>query len=410
MTSVTRKIERRLSIVGYWVTMPHTESIQRRNIQNILTRDFLLGFLALFTFLASYHSLIPTLPIYLAELGSNEREIGVLIGVVGVASLVSRLLVGGALLRYSEKSVMMVGALLSAFSFLSYALFSPFWPFFIARFLQGIAFACIDTAVLALVVNVTPQKYRGQAIGYVLLASSLSMAIAASLGVFLGNQYGFAVLFLSCAGLSLCCFLLSYMVRGQKVDGPDKTVSAHSPRLLNLNIIVPAMVTFLNYFVGAALFAFIPLYGVKCGVKNPGFFFSAIAIMLFTGRTLGGRILIAYDKEKIISTFLFLMVVALVILSFSRSLPMFVFVGLLWGTGLAFVVPAAMAYALEYAGSSGGTALGTHQSFMDLGMALGPVIMGLLVPLTGYRAMFLCLALICLANIGYFHFYVRRKK
>jgi len=395
--------------VEYWVTMRHTEGIPRRAVQNILTRDFVLGFLALFAFLASYHSLIPTLPIYLAELGSREREIGVLVGIVGVASLVSRLLVGRALLRYSEKSIMMVGALFSTFSFLSYTLFSPFWPFFIARFFQGMAFACVDTAVLALVINVTPQKYRGQAIGYVLLASPLSMAIAASLGVFLSNQYGFAVLFLSCVGLSLCSFLFSCMARGREVDGPDKAAPAGGSHLFDLNIVAPAVVTFLNYFVGGALFAFIPLYGVKCGITNPGFFFSAIAVMLFTGRTLGGRILVAYDKEKTISTFLFLMALALVILSFSRSLPMFVFVGLLWGTGLAFVVPATMAYALEYAGSSGGTALGTYQAFMDLGMALGPVIMGLLIPLTGYRIMFLCLALICLANISYFQLYVRRK-
>jgi predicted MFS family arabinose efflux permease len=394
----------------YWVTMRHTEGIPRRAMQNILTRDFVLGFLALFAFLASYHSLIPTLPIYLAELGSREREIGVLVGIVGVASLVSRLLVGGALLRYSEKSVMMVGALLSAFSFISYTLFRPFWPFFVARFFQGIAFACVDTAVLALVVNVTPQKYRGQAIGYVLLASPLSMAIAASLGVFLSNQYGFAVLFLSCVGLSLCSFFFSGMARGREVAGPGDDASAGGSRLFDLNIVAPAVVTFLNYFVGGALFAFIPLYGVKCGITNPGFSFSAIAVMLFAGRTLGGRILVGYNQEKTISTFLFLMALALVILSFSRSLPMFVFVGLLWGTGLAFVVPATMAYALEYAGSSGGTALGTYQAFMDLGMALGPVIMGLLIPLTGYRAMFLCLALICIMNISYFQLYVRRKR
>ncbi len=389
--------------------MRRKECIQRRAIQNILSRDFVLGFLALFAFLAAYHSLTPTLPIYLAKLGSDEREIGVLVGVVAVAALLSRLLVGGALVRYSEKSVMMVGALLSALSFLSYTIFHPFWPFFIARFFQGLSFACLDTAVLAVVVNATHEKYRGQAIGYVLLSSPLAMAIAASLGVFLSNRYSFAVLFLSCAALSLCSFLSSCLVKGREVDKPDIVISAHGPHLLDLAIVIPAVVTFLNYFVGGALFAFIPLYEMRCGIRNPGLFFSAIAIMLFAGRILGGRML-SYDKGKIIPAFLAMLMVALVILSFSRSLPMFILVGLLWGTGLAFVVPASMAFSLEYAGSSGGTALGTYQMFMDLGMALGPVIMGILLPLVGYRAMFLCLALICLMNIGYFQFCVRRRK
>jgi MFS family permease len=106
---------------------------------------------------------------------------------------------------------------------------------------------------------------------------------------------------------------------------------------------------------------------------------------------------------------MFTLMAALVILSFSSTVPMFILVGLLWGTGLAFVNPAAMAYALEYTGSSGGTALGTYQMFMDLGLTVGSVVMGILLPLIGYQAMFLCLAFICLVNIGYFQFYVRKK-
>ena len=46
---------------------------------------------------------------------------------------------------------------------------------------------------------------------------------------------------------------------------------------------------------------------------------------------------------------------------------------------------------------------------MDLGVALGPMIMGIIIPLAGYRIMFLCLALICFINLNYFQFYVRKK-
>jgi predicted MFS family arabinose efflux permease len=68
-----------------------------------------------------------------------------------------------------------------------------------------------------------------------------------------------------------------------------------------------------------------------------------------------------------------------------------------------------MAYAFEYAGSSDGTAIGTYQAFMDLGSALGPITMGIIVPLAGYPAMFLCLALLWLLNLCYFQFCVRKR-
>jgi hypothetical protein len=43
-------------------------------------------------------------------------------------------------------------------------------------------------------------------------------------------------------------------------------------------------------------------------------------------------------------------------------------------------------------------------------MALGPMTMGLIIPIAGYRIMFLCLAIICLINLCYFQFYVRKKR
>ncbi len=46
---------------------------------------------------------------------------------------------------------------------------------------------------------------------------------------------------------------------------------------------------------------------------------------------------------------------------------------------------------------------------MDLGLALGPVAVGFILPFTGYRVMFLCLALTCLINLSYFQFYLRKK-
>ena len=375
----------------------------------MLTRDFVLGFLALFAFLTANYSLIPTLPIYFARLGSAEMEIGVLVGIFGASSVVFRLVVGSALLRYSEKSVMMFGALLFAITFLASIVLRPFWPFFVVRFFQGIAFACIDTAALAFIIKATPPANRGRAIGYFVLAPVFSQAIAPSLGMFLVDQYSFAFLFLICTGLSLCAFSFSWNLEGQEIVRPDNESSAHDALFLERKIVVPGILSFLQQFVWGGLIAFFSLYAIRCGITNPGFFFSAVAVMLMAGRILGGRIFDAYSEEEIILVCILTSIAAMVILSFSKTLSMFIFVGLLWGTGSAFFFPASMAYALDYANSSGGTAVGTFRALSDLGLALGPMIMGIIIPLTGYRAMFLCLALVCLINLVYFQFYVRKR-
>jgi MFS family permease len=159
--------------------MPNEASISSQAGKRLFTGDFILGFFSYFFFLAAVNSLTPTLPLYLVRLSSNEREIGVLIGVLAVASLASRLFVGGALLKYRAKSVMMVGAFASSLTFLAYIVFHPFWPLFAVRLLQGAAWACIDTAAITSIVGIIPLAYRARALGYFMLAPSLAMAVAA---------------------------------------------------------------------------------------------------------------------------------------------------------------------------------------------------------------------------------------
>jgi MFS family permease len=377
----------------------------------ILTRDFVLVFLAFFAFQGAYQALVPAIPIYFTTLGSNEREVGALVSMTGVAALVSRLFVGAILTRYSEKSVMLFGTMLFALALLACIVFRPFWPLLIVMAVQGIAFASVHTAAFTYAVKNISITRRGQGLAYFSVTSFLAMAVAAPFGMLLVNRYNFTVFFLTFASLCVCSLFLSCGVKEvEAIGAPEQNIQSHRTGLVEWKVLVPGVAAFLQMFVYGALVAFFPLYALHCGVTNPGLFFSASAVVIVAGRAFGGRILDTCNKEKIIMTLVVIMMVAMVILSFSRNLPMFVLVGLLYGTGLAFFMPASLLYALEYRGSSGGPAVATFNASYDLGMALGPAIMGLIVPLTGYPVMFLSLALICFINLCYFHFYVRKRR
>jgi MFS family permease len=179
--------------------------------------------------------------------------------------------------------------------------------------------------------------------------------------------------------------------------------------VFEFRIVVPSITCFLYNFLWGTTNAFVPLYAIESGVSNPGYFFSSVALMIIAGRTGASRILDIYSKRKIVLVFLGVSTTSMILLSFSTNLPMLVLSGLFWGTGSSFFYPAMMAYAFEYAGCSDGPAVSAYRAVSDLGMALGPVTMGLIIPLTGYRMMFICLALICAVNMIYFQFCVRKK-
>ena len=223
--------------------MKEEAAISPTGVRSIFVRDYVLSFLALFGFLAAYLALTPTLPLYLARLQSDAREIGILVGTIGISALAARFIVGRALLRYSERVLMMSGALLFTVSFLVLIAFRPFWPFFFARLLQGIAFASLDTAAVAYVVRIIPPAQRARAISYFLLAPSVASAIAASSGVFVFNTYGFTVLLLACVGVCLCVFLLSSRLKQDRA-GAIGISTTEKRRFFEPKILAPAAQSF----------------------------------------------------------------------------------------------------------------------------------------------------------------------
>ena len=380
-----------------------------QTIQKILTRDFILGFISQFAFSIAYHMLYPTLPIYLSRLGTSEVDIGVLIGIIGVSSLVFRPFIGRALLKTPEKNFMIAGAILFAFTSIAYLFALPFWPFFMVRLFQGMGLAFFYTASFTFISNISPEAHRGQILSYYLLAINISLALGPSFGMFIINQFNFTLLFLICLGLSLCSlFIINKLGKRQAALSEDP--STEDGFFLSRKALPSSIISFFFHLIWGALTAFFPLFAIKHEVANPGFFFTAVALMLILGRALGGKILDLYSREKVILPCLLTCIISMVILAFSKTLPMFILVSVIWGIGHAFLFPSLLVYALDRIGSSRGPAMGTFTGFSDLGMSLGPVSMGVIIHWTTYPVMFLCLAFIAIINLNYFYFFVRKKR
>jgi len=379
-----------------------------QGIPKILTREFVLCFFAQFTFTCVFHTLLPTLPIYLSRLGSTEVEIGLLVGVFGVSSLVLRPVVGRDLVRIPERNFMLGGALLLVLSATSYLVAVPFWPVFIVRVFQGFAMACFYTAALTLIANISPQTHRGRSMGYYFLAFNIALALSPPLGMFLINSFDFTVLFLTCIALSLCSFLTTTQLSRREIDSP-KGSSLKGRSMLSRKALPPAIISFFDHFIWGGLTAFFPLYALSQGVANPGFFFAVFSIVTILGRALGGKIMDLHSREEVILPCLTTYIISIALLAFSKTLSMFILVAALWGTSNAFLLPSLVAYTLDRTGPSRGPAMGTFTALGDLGLSLGPVVMGIILHFTGYPIMFLSLALTGIINLSYFYFCVREK-
>ncbi len=378
-------------------------------IRKIFTRDFILAFFAQLAFTMANHILIPTLPIYLSRLNSKETEIGILIGVFTVSSLALRPFTGKILLRTPEKKMMIIGALLFGLGSVGYLIALPFWPFFLVRVFQGIGYAFFYTASFTLIANISPDAHRGQSLSYFLLALNISLALGPSFGMFLINRFDFTTLFLACLGLSLGSFFILTRL-GKRQVAPVEDASLASRFLISREALPASAMGFFFFFIWGAITTFFPLYAIQHGVINPGLFFTMIAIMIISSRILGARASDLYSSEKIILTCLAILIVPTVMIAFSKTLPMFILAGLIWGIGHAFFYPALVVFILDRVGSSRSLAMGTLTGLTDLGIFMGPAVMGMVIQVSSYPIMFVCLSLVGALSIVYFQFFVRDKK
>ncbi len=376
--------------------------------QKILSRDFILCFFGNFAFQSVFAILVPTIPIYLSRFEAKEAEIGFLVGIFSLSSLILRPIVGRGLSNISERNFMIAGALLCLFSSIAYLLAPPFWPFLVVRIFHGIGLALFTTAIYTLVANITPEMHRGQLISYFYLAGNMAFALGPYFGMLVINRFNFVVLFSVCTGISLCSLFITMKLDKRKVI-PLENQSLKIQTLLSREALPSSIIAFMLNIIWGTLCAFFPLYALRHGVSNPGIFFIFLAITLILGRTLGGKILDIYDRKKLLIPCLTAIIISLAILTFSTTLPMFILVAVVLGTGWALLYPSLLIYAIESAGSARGPAMATFTGLADLGAGIGPMIMGIILQWTNYPNMFFSLTLIGVINFLYFYYAIGKK-
>jgi len=321
---------------------------------------------------------------------------------------VMRPFVGRALLNHSEKTFLAAGSAIAALSSFAYLVANPFFPLFFLRVFQGIGFALFSTSSFTLVANITPEANRGQGISYFYLAVNVAAASAPVVGILIINHLRFSTLFLFCAVLSLCSFLVISRL-GKYPPTPVGASTSKSQPILSAEALPPSIMGFISNNIWGALIAFFPLFALSHGVANPGIFYTALAGTLIIGRACGGKILDSRSREKIVLPCIAVQIIAMIILAFSSTLPMFILAAVLWGMGNSLLFPLMMVMALDRGGTSRGPAMGTYTALVDLGSGMGSAIMGVVLQWTSFRTMFLWLALTAAINFFYYHFFVRRK-
>ncbi|MDF2633638.1 MAG: tetA 2 [Pelosinus sp.] len=357
---------------------------------SLLSRNFTFVCLSSFLYFGSFYLLLPTIPQFVADLGGTTSQIGVVVGIFTMSSVVLRPYFGKLADRYGRKKMMLFGSGLFALLFAIYSQVQEIVPLYLLRVFHGIAHGSYLAAVFAYVADLAPLKRRGEVMGVYGVANVVAMALFPAWGsMIIASTHDFSRLFLFSTITAGAAFLTVFFVDEIKPEENQKqTVSvwtvARQPAVL-----VASLTFFTAATVYGAVITFLPVYAPKQGLANIGIFFTTYAIFTLISRVIAGKLSDRYGRRKVILPFLILLTIATFLLPFLQSLYLLVLIGACFGLGFGAFMPALNAFVVDSTlPHERASALAFFTAFMDVGITTGAVILGIVGEYWGYATMY----------------------
>lgn len=365
----------------------------KNSVDKIITPNFLALFGAVFLMFTAIDFYIPVLPFYVIDVGGDEASVGLLMGLFTFCSIVLRPFQGRDLNRSGKKRLLVMGMALYASAGLG-LLFLPSLPFlYFFRAVQGFGWGAFLLTFNTLTLDLAPPEKRGEAVGLMGIAPPLSLAVAPLLSerLMITTAANYRLLFFITLGAALLALLLGVLFR----DPAGKNKLAERAPLFSRKVLVPSLIIFCMTFNLGSLLTFLPLFGESRNIHAVGYFFTIFAITTIFSRPLAGKLSDRLGRPRVFLPGLLIAAVAMVILAFSHSALQLMLSAFVFGVGFGSAHSSVMAMAADrLAVLERGVGMATFTTAFDLGIVVGSVVLGFLLSLLGFTALFLLCALI----------------
>ncbi|MGR3778258.1 MFS transporter [Bacillus paramycoides] len=374
-------------------------------MERLWTKSFIQMTVAMLFLFTGFYLLVPTLPLFIKEIGGNESQVGLMMGMFTIAAVVIRPIIGGMLDKYGRKSFIIWGLIFFGLTMLSYNLASTIIFLAFLRVIHGVTWAVSTTAVGTAITDIIPDSRRGEGMGWYGMAMTIAMAIGPMIGLWVVQNYSFHGLFVLATLLSFMAVVLSLITKMPFAPQKEKgKIQLFEKSVLSITIVV----FFLSFAYGG-ITTFLPLFASSIDV-NPGTFFLVYAIALTIVRPISGKLLDKYGEVFIILPTLCITILAIVVLTISNSVMGVIIAAVLYGVGFGSAQPALQAAMLTIvAPSKRGVANASFFTAFDLGIGLGAILLGFVSQIFGYRFLFAGSAISGLIALIIFVIFVKQR-
>lgn len=379
--------------------------------ERIWTRDFVMICLANLCIFMGFQMTMPTIPLFVEQLGGDDRLVGAVLGVFTFSALLIRPFAGKMLETKGRRIIFLIGLAIFAFSVGSFGFMGSIGLLFLMRIVQGVGWGLSSTASGTIASDIIPAKRRGEGMGYYGLSGNLALALGPTLGLFLVTVLPFQQLFLICSLLGILAMIMASLITYQKVErDPVAALSAKRFDIYEKSALQPSLLIFFISVTFGGIATFLPLYTAEKGVSGIQWYFLLYALALMVTRLFSGRL---YDRRGHRAIFVpsaLLIMSGMLLLAWMPGESVLYIAAVLYGMGFGSVQPALQAWSIEKtAPNRKAMANATYFSFFDLGVGIGAIVFGQIGYLFGYRSIYVTAAFSILISIMVYLWIVRSE-
>jgi MFS family permease len=338
--------------------------------------------------------LLVILPVYANdELGAGSFGVALTVAAVSPMLLLFQPVAGRIGDRKGRRVLIVAGALVAAASVAGYALSDSLGVLIAFRLFTGVGEAMLLVGAATMVMDIAPEKRRGEALSLYSLGLWGGLALGPILGELVLDGDRFDTVWLLAAGFCLVGAGIGLML---PETAPSLAVGeAFAPsRLVHPAAVGPGLVLALTVLGFAGLGTFAALYARELGMDGAGVVFLVFSAVVVGTRIIGRRIPDRLGPKRTSGVALVLISAGLLTIGV-WNVPAGLYAGtvvLAFGQALAF--PALMTLAVNGAPArERSSVVGTFTAFTELGFAIGALSLGAIASAVGYEGVFVVCAI-----------------
>jgi MFS family permease len=336
---------------------------------SLYTKNLIILLISICLFFSSFYLLLPTLPLYVQHIGGDQKDVGIIIGIFTLSSVLCRPFIGKFTDILGRKPLLISGAFIFLLSPFSYYVSSTECALILARIFHGVGIAAFGTSCIAMIADMSPPNKRGEAFGAFGLSTMIALSVSPAAGTWLLVRFSFSDVFLTEAILAGGALILSLLVKETFHIVPTRINGSMK------GVVLPSLLILLCTITYGSIVAFLPFFARN--ISDFGLFYTAYAFSSILIRIPIGKISDRIGRQKIILPGLVTTCAALLILSQSNALHLLIGSGFLYGLGFSSVYPTLTALLVDRVHKKArARGLAFFTASFDLGIAVGSFAFG----------------------------------